>query len=103
MPSLPVVAAVYSDQRIVVLEDSRSSVGASEQWGQGIEIGINPWPSLIESRKAARFRRLLQVARSSSPLKMQFRPPTVAVAVQIRSVVGRWANKKPWRWFQGLG
>ncbi len=58
--------------------------GPRGQWGQGIEIGTNPWPSLIESRRAEGIRRLLQVAPNDSPLEMQSLPPTVAVVVQIR-------------------
>jgi hypothetical protein len=50
--------------------------GLRNQWGQGIEIGTNLWPSLIESRRTARFRRLLQLARNGTPLGMQLLPLT---------------------------
>ena len=49
--------------------------GLRSQWGQGIEIGTNRWPSLIESRRTARFRRLLQFPRNSTPLETQHPPP----------------------------
>ena len=40
------------------------------QWGQGIEIGTSPWPSLTESGRAARFRRLLQFVHNTARDRM---------------------------------